>query len=1081
MKNKNLLLLSLVALSLVGCTKNSNSVSHINSEAPVSNTSQKASTKGSTTGKDTASTKTSTSTKDSDSTVSTKPSPVKSDTGTISTAPSTDKDSDTGTTIVPPSTGDTSDSDISSDSGSTSQEEDMDAIYASTKWKKAVVDLMYKHLGKNILPYVELGTTIVPSVKQGVTTTLTLTGNIISPTDLAARVATAKTTYENAGYTVTATDESMTATLESKNLSVVFKEDSEILVLIATYTEPFDPSTSSAYPDDIIQDLNDNFGNHAADIPFVYLGTANPTGSLSKTTYTITGGKWDDQIITLAQNAFNAANSSIQKEENKWVITMGTNSYGQTFKADILLSDLTKFHVEILTPSTSSTNRIAKMTIKYTEPFVPPTNGDWPSQIKTYFQDNMGGHTIPYFYMGTMAPTSSWIPNSLTLTILGGEYNSQIIDLAKAAFDKENQNIADNAYKWVYTFEDDILTISKLFEDGCEFHFTLKENSSHVCYLQGQYVQGYVVPAGADWASTTKTAFNDHLDGNAIPYVYLNTTAEKTSWTENTGTLSITGGKWFEKVLPGALAAFQAADGWTATLDQTSKAEKVVAEKILDNEADKKIVVTICGTTSNTTSGNSGSCKMSITYYKYEVPTAADQLAWTSTIDTKLKTVLLNHTLPFVYLNSNSVQVSGSNGKATLTGGLYNKQVLANATQAFAGKGTPTIEDEVFTLSYTETDGCTISVTIKKNSSSRIQLDAVIYEKYQTGKASDWTDNVKNTMKKTMSNYVLPFIDLGVDTPFTGTVTSSKNVYLMTTTWDDSILTNAKTTLEGLGWKTFQQTNMFVAYIRYADGSGCFMKIIKQVYGDSFRCYLDAFYVPKATKAYTKAAWSDTELAFLNKETGNHADKIPFICLGDGDYKTTDATATALGNITGTVSDGVVSLSALETLIASGYTIEFSTINQKPYFEATYEDESGYVITLNFKTSSSKQCMEIKYGEVFKAPTEENAKYTDDVKTKTTAFIGDGIELPFVYLGAKEPEITEKTSEIDLVGTMWDDSIYDLAAKAFEAKKADGWTYMRNYYDDNFQATLVTPSGKKIKVVISKDSNERPVMKITKK
>ncbi len=39
----------------------------------------------------------------------------------------------------------------------------------------------------------------------------------------------------------------------------------------------------------------------------------------------------------------------------------------------------------------------------------------------------------------------------------------------------------------------------------------------------------------------------------------------------------------------------------------------------------------------------------------------------------------------------------------------------------------------------------------------------------------------------------------------------------------------------------------------------------------------------------------------------------------------------------------------------------------------------------------------------------------------------------------------------------------------------------RNYYDDNFQATLVTPSGKKIKVVISKDSNERPVMKITKK
>lgn len=1080
MKKKNLLLLSLVALSLVGCSRNSNSVPPSNSVGPISNTSQKTSTIS----KDTAeSTKQSDSTKKTDSTT---PSvdPVKSDTGTISTTPSTDpstdKDSDTGTSVLPPSTGDVS-SDTGSTSGSTSEEEDMDAIYASTKWKKTVVDMMYQYLGKNILPYVELGNSIIPEVKRGVTTTLTLTGNIVEPSDLANRVQTAKTTYEAAGYTITATDEQMTATLDAKNLGVVFKEDSGILVLVATYTEPFDPSTSSAYPTDIIQDLNDNFGNHAADIPFVYLGTANPTGSLSKVTYTITGGKWDDQIITLAQNAFNAANSSIQKEENKWVITMGTNSYGATFKADILLSDLTKFHVEILTPSTSSSNRVAKMTIKYTEPFVPPTSGDWPSQVKDYFADNMGGHTIPYFYMGTMSPTSSWIASSLTLTILGGEYDSQIVTLAKAAFDKENQTIADEAYKWVYALEDDILNIDKVFEDGCEFHFILKANSSNVCYLQGQYVPGYVVPDGADWASTTKTAFNDHLDGNTIPYVYLNTTAEKTSWTENTGTLTITGGKWFNKVLPGALAAFQAADGWTATFDQTSKAEKVVAEKILDNDTDKKLVVTLCGTTSSTTSGNSGSCKMTITYYRYEVPTTPDQLAWTSTIDTKAKTNLLGHTLPFVYLNSNSVSAGGTNGKLTLTGGLYNKQVLANATTAFASKGTPTIDGDSFYISYTESDGCRLTVSITKNSSNRIQLDAEVYEKFQTGKATDWTDSVKNDMKATMDNYVLPFIDLGVDTPFVGKASSSKNVYLMTTTWDDSILTNAKTTLEGLGWKTFQQTNMFVAYIRNADGSGCFMKIIKQAYGEDNRCFLDAFYVPATKTAYTKTAWSDSELAFLNQEAGTLADKIPFICMGNGDYKTNDATATALANITGTVLDGANYLAALDKLIGLGYSIEFSTVSQKPYFTATYKDESGYALTLNFKTVSSKQCMEIKYGEVFMAPTGENAKYTDEVKTKTTEFIGDSIELPYVYLGAKEPEITEKTNEIDLVGTMWDDSIYDLAAKAFEAKKADGWTYMRNYYDDNFQATLVTPSGKNIKVVISKDSSDRPIMKITKK
>lgn len=1092
MKKKNLLLLSLIALSIVGCDKPSSIPSNKLSEAPISqnqNSKPSAPDKTSTNPSTSTSGKDTTSTSKNTGTASTRPS-TPSTPGSDSTSPSTGSNSDVstpGSSTMPGSS--TAPSLPGSDTGSSvtpsvSEEVDMDKIYASTKWKKDVVDLMYKYLGKNIIPYIELGSNVIPDIKTGATVTLTLTGMYLQGGITATRINTAKNTYENAGYTVTTTDTEMNATLEAQNLAVRFYSDSEILYVKVTYTEPFDPSTASAYSDEIIDDLNTDFGNHATDIPFVYLGTANPTGSLNsdKVTYTITGGKWDDQIVTLAQTAFDACNSSIQAEENKWVYTLGTNSYGKTFKADVLLADGTKFHVEII----SQSNKLAKMTIKYTEPFVPPVNGSWPSDIQKSFNDNLGGHAIPYFYMATMAPTTSWIASSRTITILGGVFDIQILSLAMAAFDKENLSIANEDNQWKYTIDGETMNVSVEFEDGCSLSFLIKANTSGKTYLQGSYAPGYIVPDGADWTNKTKTMFNDHLDGISIPYVYLNSTNETSSWTQNTGTLALTGGKWFDKLLPGALAAFQAADGWTASIQGT----KMVAEKIIDADLDKRLEVTVCGS-SNTTSSNSGSCKMSIVYYTYDAPTDPAEQDWTDTVKKRMTDSLYGHILPFFYLNTTSPSMVGAKGSGYLniTGGLYNKQVISNATAAFASWGTPTIEDGVFSISHEESDGFKVFVTIQEGATNhKIEVKTYVNEKFQLGKATDWDDETKANLKKL--GYDLPFIDLGVLAPYSTASTSSNNIYFTTTCYDDSIVTNAKATLEPLGYVVDIGEEgdkfAFTAYQRKADGSSILIALEKQDNSSihNFRCYMNAYYIPADTTVHTKNDWSDAEKTFINSVTENHADKVPFIHMGEGDYTTTDATATALSKVGGTAANGNSALKAMDDLRAAGYKVKFKFVSQKPSITARYENlEDGYYIELALNVTSSKYVLDIKEGEVFSAPTGDKAKWSDEIKADLTEFLGDDIELPYVYLGTRNVESAEEKGILSIIGGTWDDSIFDLAAAAFSTPeaKAAGWSCMVNVFDNVFTASTTSPSGLKIKVTISKDSSNRPIMKIEKK
>ena len=1087
MKKTKILLLPLIALSIVGCSKtsNSNSTSSSKSEAPISQNSTKpTSTNQTTDAKDTGTT-------------------------TDSTGGNTGTGSLTTDTTTP--------------SDSVSVDEN---TYENTRWPKNVKDTMNENLNGTILPFADLGKSNPTCTFTS--NTLEILGANVDMTE--TRLNEAQDNYEKAGYTVTINGTTMTATNTEKGLTVTYFKDSDpdfgVLTLTCVYKEPFDINNATGVWDsDLVTDLNSYIGNHADYIPYVYLGKTHPTYTWAKSTntYTITGGNWDDSIIANAETAFETANSSIQNSEDQWDFDEGTNSYGKTLTCTITCMDKCKLVVSIATPSTTLATRTAKMTIKYTEAFDPDavTNKAWPTEMQNDADTYMDGHLIPYFYIGKANPSYSYVSSTRTMTLTGGVWNDQVLSLAKIAFKNENATISNTKYQWTLSSSGESLTAEISYMDGCGLTVILSKSSSNI-KLTVKYTQGYVAPDGYDeWASDIKTLFSTNLGSeDAVPYVYLNTALAKNSvntatWTATTSTLLITGGTWYDAVLNGAYGVFTK-KGWTASIEPRSgyQVDSMIASKVIDATTGKKIVVTIYNSSDSTTSTthvSTGLCRMQVVYYNYEVPTGEDA-KWTSDEEAHIKKYLSNHTIPYIYLNTKNITMTkaGSNGYFAFTGGLWNDLVLTNAQTALSSWTDVKSDADNCTLTanYIETDGCELTLSITKNSTNRIYLKVSIAEKYSAGQESTWNGDIQTKMKSCLNDNVIPFIDFGT-TSFNITGSDSTHyVTLKTACWDDVIINNAKTALTTATspWTIASEdtTNkVLYAYVINSDNSSLFLKVFKSSMtgsdGDSVDiATLTVYYYTYTNSSLTaKTVWDDDDTTFLNKVTKNHADKIPFINLGgtsDNDkYTLTEASGSSNAYIKGTEYDYADMLKSMETLKAAGYTISNTSITAKPspLYTATYTDKTeGYKITLSMKYTQSNSVyyakLEISYEETFEVPSAEESKWSDDFNTKVSPML-DGFSLPFVYLGtldsysySNKAGATATTTSFTITGGAWNDQIFDLAQTAF-TNANDGWTTFKSDYDASVFACKTTATWYYKVVVKANATTKKATLQILKK
>ncbi len=1025
-----------------------------------------------------------------------------------SSSPSTEKSESTGavsTASTPISQDTTSDVDSSSSSESTSEStsEDVTAL-----WPDTVKDSMREHLGGQVVPYVNMGLSPskinTPTWEVG-TSTLTVMGGVIDTGLTETQLSDAKDIYEKASWTATVDNGVMTAVNAAGDITVKYYADDGIVYLDCTYKEVFDPDAASAFPADLIAEMNTYLGNHASDVPYVYLGTANPQGTVGEGTYTITGGEWNDDIILLATTAYSKANKLIADEAYRWSCYSSSESNTSYFIATVTLSDGTKLKVTITSERLSeySTRMLAKMIIAYTPPFVPTDTGSWRKDISNVFTNTFDGHAIPWFYTGSEAYLNYSSDSVATIQGTTGTWDDQIFTLAKAAVDKENESITVDANKWTYTSSDNgsssglaMWTFTRTCEDGCILKFTVEnystnENYGNKALIYVYYTKKYSAPINSGWSDDTKAAIKTYLDDAEIPYVYLGTTSETAAWDKSSSTLTITGSTFYETVLNGAASVFTSAAGWTSDGVKTVTEEGLwgsvltyknfVATKVVDATLGSKLIVTV-DSSAHYTNGQGGNCVMKIKYEKpYTVPTGVTD--WDDDIVKPfLKEHLAGHTIPWIYLNMDSADITTGYSKWTgtyLVGGDWDTGIITHATtQLTADKWsdiTPNSDNTSLTASKTEDDGCYISLRLYKTNMGKARIDLYFTEAFSTLTTS-WDDSVIADMKTCLNNNVIPFVQLGSPNLTTSPNKKKNYITIYSTVWSDTATSAAKTALADAGWETLMNEydsdykDQLNAFKINDDGSALYL-CLRDTGGAELNVY---YFAAETLAADKKSDWSDDEKTYLNKLTDSHASYVPYIYMGEGSY----TLGTDDDVITGTLLSPISVLKYYTTLKAAGYTkFGFKVSNSATKLMAGYTDSDSNEVYLEvgngYDNSGNKvNSLTVSFKSVYNPPSAENSKWSDTVTSKITEALGEGETLPYVYLGSSNPKAKLTTSGdesvLDIYSNAWNDAIVDSAYTAFSSS-SDGWTVVKDLYDNQVIASRKTTGGKILKVVVYKE------------
>lgn len=553
---------------------------------------------------------------------------------------------------------------------------------------------MKDDLGGAVLPYYDLGFTD----RLGLGTTWDAETGILTFTCSGTYDATAlqaiKTLYEGRdGWSVTIVGDVLTAVNATLGITVVIGKDADTgcYTMAVTYVEPFDPTKATDWTADIktafqtsCNDFDGNFGTGST-LPFVYLGTVNPTiHSAADNNVELYGGAWNDQILTLAKAAWPTTGDSPEWTYAESISSTGNSTSTYTFTkvfkdaAGALLGTITCKLLNYAKYVSSGVYRhSARLTVHYKGKFIiPATATDWSQDTKdkftTYynnFDGNFGTGTLPYVYLGTVSETSTYSSYSNYIQLVGGDdsWDDQILANAKLAYpvsdgwtETDNTAITNQTFAFEKTFKD------AAGEENGKIKVTLIRytvSTKVTPRMQISYLSPFRSPAGATtWndiagmdSSKTKYDLDAQIatftNNHVIPYFYLGSSAV----TPATGTdstkgkyLELKGGYWDDKVLTLSQAAFTAdtALTWTAADQSATDSTIPLVFEAEDAATEDKIKVELQKSTDSIPKVN-----LYIFFTMgWSAPTPA---AWAADVSTAM-TTNLGEAFPYVYMGTDA-------------------------------------------------------------------------------------------------------------------------------------------------------------------------------------------------------------------------------------------------------------------------------------------------------------------------------------------------------------------------------------------------------------------------------------------
>ncbi len=688
-------------------------------------------------------------------------------------------------------------------------DEPFDADSAAGEWNDTVKEQFNNYIDGHILPYVYLGTdnNLYLAWIAG-SKTLTIRGK--SWDDSVATAAHAAfdgydetTSLDSNGRTVS---EFVKVFPDGCRVSVTVKPTNDktnpICNYIVTFSEIFDPSTVTEWKQDVKTSLA-TLDNH--EIPYIYLGTKNPTSKVTTDTVSIIGGAYNASVFTSAKTQFDNAG---------WEAYSGSCTNGDAVYALKTFDDGCTICASVK-PSgsvTSSTTTNNLVFTRWGKLDVPTDVTDWDENTKLAMIADLGGHSIPFSYMGT-AVTPKYATNTRILTLTGDKYNPTMLSDFKTVLDADGWTTA-------YTTDNNgrMMTATKEFTEGKAGTLTLTFSSalsfSSKFTINAIFREKFDVPEDGSWGEDNLANMKAALGGLSVPYFYMATSSPTFVCKEVNGTVSITGGEWSDSIKELFVDALKADTELTWKTFDTGDVTGTVVYKATAENGDLLIA---------TLSQSSKKALLSLRYKAAYDPTM--MTAWDETTTAGMTTNLNGHQMPFVYLGSKDVDVVTKTANVlTLTArdyATFSDKILSEAKKVFDADGFTTATylntyGDCLKGTKTYDDGYTVRFVLEKDGTADYAAPRLIFyldapltdtkaEDYSWGLAAKDQTSLDTFLDGATAPDI--FFGTGVSTALTISQSSYNNYALLKTTYsaktqnfNNGYLVQAKTDLTNQGF-----------------------------------------------------------------------------------------------------------------------------------------------------------------------------------------------------------------------------------------------------------------------------------------
>ncbi len=808
-----------------------------------------------------------------------------------------------------------------------------------------------------------------------------------------------KTAYQQAGYEVKENEGVLTATLEEEDkciLTATISKPSNTAraYMEITLSEGYNPSAITAYSADDLQTMHDEMDNH--ELPFIYLGTKNPTISFKSDTGVLTykGGLYHDGMFDLAKASLESAG---------WTTENYIASYGAGLRAYRLFDDGCYITLSVEQPYRETSNVVLYATYcKKTFDVPSEDEQEWDSTTKQTMMDSMNGHVLPYFFLGDKKTNCSFSTSSSTLSIspkTSNTYSPRIMSDARKALEDAGYTVTvKNKSNGLYDLEAEYTDTA----DHSYFFITIYGGSHINGNLYGTascsvtYLEGYNKENATSWEqgtslvkgeTTTKVSMDDHLEGHSVPFVYLGLKKFTSSWDSTARTMTVYGGNWNESMIEDTKASIQGDSDTTGTWSEIQVTSDATNLKTLTSTKTFTDGSSITLTLKQPSKGTGTLFSATTLTLLYRDTYGATESEWPETVSKNFATQLGGNTFPYIYLHSvnSSLNVKASynesssststigSGKQfgkyiTIKGGIWDSRLIDDAKQ--------TLLDDGYTLSnrtrYNQdslegvkqnSDGSTMRFVLMPNGTSKTDVAKlmIFYDEPETFQAGGAYTDEEKTKINSVLGYELPFLYVSDINRYTVNVNNASSSSLKNVT-----LTTNKT---------------------------------KNDAGKYTYCYYHHNYFDKNKEILENDGWTCSINEFGNT--------------------------------------GLVESAARDTILT-----------------ASKMKDDGSIMKMTMKYSSNAYTMTFSLYPKYELPS--SGSYSENTLSKMHENF-DGNEIPYIYLGTDEDYISSSltsSKSITLRGKTWDDKIFTDVENTLKADEEKTWTTMF-YYDKSYGKVLL--------------------------